>query len=310
MLIDIGEFQDCGKMIKRRKVWNILMIVFLVVLYSADCTSAVTDEYEEYVNNSNYIASRGTFPDTIDQEWKNSMRNCYANFPKPLYYYKFDESIKSVAFCDFLIVELNYEYQEEINDSRIDQMYQKIEEYCEDNANISNIPVIFMWAEDRGGLVMVYDPYDFEKAKNSSFFIASRGTVPTFANRDEWRQWTEKVFEARSIMELESYNPSHDGPVLSFGFKRYSGYIEVGLNRDTPEKVNDSSINEIYRIIDEHYKEAGISDIPVVFVWDTSVVIDEAEAPLSSEDEPAQTTPGFTFITLILCLLVLAKVRG
>jgi hypothetical protein len=309
MLIDIGEFQDCGKMIKIRKVWNILMIVFLIILFSADYTSAVTDEYEENINNSNYIASRGTYPDIIDQEWKNSMRNCYANFPKPLYYYKFDKSIKSVAFSDILIVELKSEYQEEINDSRIDQMYQKIEEYCEDNANISNIPVIFMWAEDSGDLVMVYDPYAFEKAKNSSLFVASRGTVPIFANEDEWLQWTEEVLEARSIMGLESYNPSHDGPVLSFGFKRYSGYIEVGVNRDTPEKVNDSSINEIYQMINEHYKEAGISDIPVVFVWDTPVVIDVAEVPLSSKDDSVQTTPGFTFSTLILCLLILAKVR-
>ncbi|TQD24961.1 hypothetical protein [Methanolobus vulcani] len=305
------------------------MILFLVVLLSISYTSAATDAFEEYAEDSHFIASRGNLPDTIDQEWKNTIVDCWSNLPDSFSYYKFDEALYGFASnSEFIIVELKSECKGKINDSRIDQLYQKIEAHCEENSGLSEVPVVFMWAEDEEDLKFEYDPDAFEKAKNSSWFVASMGTVPEFADEGEWLEWSEKIHEARLIFELQSYNPSNGGPLLSFGFKKYSGYIEVGVNKETPDIVNDSSLNEIYQTIDEHFEDAGISDIPVVFVWELPAQTDEAleEEPPSMEkdtsqtvenptenettddnQEASQTTPGFTSIMLILCLLIVTR---
>ncbi|SDF71840.1 hypothetical protein SAMN04488589_1222 [Methanolobus vulcani] len=315
-------------MVVTNKMWKHLMILFLVSLLSIGYASAATEAFEEYAEDPHFITSKGTFTDTIDQEWRNIIHNCCASLPDSYSYYKFDEAIRTFACSEFIIVELKSEYKGEINDSRIDKLYQKIEAHCEENTGLSEVPVVFMWAEDEEYLKFEYDPDAFEKAKDSSGFVASMGHVPVFADEDEWLKWSEKVHKARHVFELESHFASQDGPLLSFGFKKYSGYIEVGVNKETPDKVNDSSLNEIYLIIEEHFEEAGISDIPVVFVWDMPLQTDEAlveEIPPMEEDssqtventadnettengeETSQTTPGFTSIMLILCLLIISR---
>jgi hypothetical protein len=309
----------------KNRTWILLSIIFLLTISYAN---AETEAFEEYAEDPNFITSKGTFMDTIDQEWRNTIHNCCTSLPDSYSYYRYDKAIRTFACSDFIIVELKSEYKGEINDSRIDQLYQKIEAHCEENTGLSEVPVVFMWAEDEEYLNSEYDPDAFEKAKNSSGFVVSMGHVPVFADEDEWLEWSEKVHKARHVFELESHFASQDGPLLSFGFKKYSGYIEVGVNKETPDKVNDSSLNEIYMIIEEHFEEAGISDIPVVFVWDLPAQTDEAlleEIPPTEEDssqtmeesienettenekDSTQTTSGFTSIMLILCLLIITR---
>jgi hypothetical protein len=47
---------------------------------------------------------------------------------------------------------LNPAYKEEINDSKIDEIYQKIDDYCKQQEGISEVPVVFMWAQDEENL--------------------------------------------------------------------------------------------------------------------------------------------------------------
>jgi hypothetical protein len=305
--------------------WFLLSLALLSV--SMGFASAETDTFEEYAEDSHFITSKGTFADTIDQEWRNIIGNCCRSLPDSYSYYRFDKAIRTFACSEFIIVELKSEYKGEINDSRIDQLYQKIEAHCEENSGLSEVPVVFMWAEDEEDLKFEYDPDAFEKAKNSSRFVAAMGEVPIFADENEWLEWSEKVHEYRNVYELEPYFASQGGPLLSLGFKKYSGYIEVGVNKETPDKVNDSSLNKIYQIIQEHFKEAENS-IPVVFVWEFPAQTDEAlleEIPPTEEESPqtmeefienesaedeeetSQTTPGFTSIVLIFCLLILCR---
>jgi hypothetical protein len=305
--------------------WFLLSLALLSV--SMGFASAETDTFEEYAEDSHFITSKGTFADTIDQEWRNIIGNCCRSLPDSYSYYRFDKAIRTFACSEFIIVELKSEYKGEINDSRIDQLYQKIEAHCEEHTGLSEVPVVFMWAEDEEDLKFEYDPDAFEKAKNSSWFVAAMGNVPVFADETEWLEWSEKVHEGR-FLDLESYTPANGGPLLSYGFKKYSGYIEVGVNKGTPDKVNDTSLNEIYQTIDEHFGDEGISNISVVFVWEFPAQTDEAfleEIPPTEEESPqtmeesienesaedgeetSQTTPGFTSIMLILCLLIISR---
>jgi hypothetical protein len=179
-----------------------------------------------------------------------------------------------------------------MNEFRINEMYQKIESYCEEKKGISEIPVVFMWAEDEDYVTLEHDPEAFENAKCDPYFIASRGSVPVFANEGEWTEWSIIVFEARNIDRLNDY--LSNSSLESYGFNSYACYIQVDVNRTTSEKVNDSFINEIYQIIAEHYEKQGISDVPVVFMWYEPDIGD---------------TPGFTSAMLILCLLLLGGIQ-
>jgi hypothetical protein len=304
-------------------MWKSLLILFLVAFLSVNYASAATDTFEEYAEDSHFIASRGNLPDTVDQEWKNAMRDCRLNITKEVgpSYSEFDSSINSFGGAnDILNVYIGSAYEGQINDSRIDEMYQNIESYCEENCGINDVPVVFLWAEDEEDLPLPdYGPGMFEKAVNSSGFVAAKGTMPVITDATEKRDWLDLLTHcARGNKEITNYFRSSGGPLLSFGIY-IDGYLKVGLNLETPEKVNDSVIDKIYQTIDEAAKEEGVSDVPVVFVWTGPVQEDilAVESPFEEGDlenestqdkeDSTRTTSGFTSIMLILCLLIISR---
>lgn len=313
---------------------RIMTFLIFLSIYSVNYSVAATDSFVEYTDNSQFIGYRGNLPSTIDQEWKNSITNCWLDITKNIgpSYSEFDSSIVTVASDNtVLIMDIDYDYREEINDSRIDEMYWKIEEYCEQQQGVTNIPVVFMWDEDEEDLSLPdYGPEIFEKAANSSRFIAARGTMPVITDESEKRQWTDLLTQcARSNDKIDNYFVSSGEPVVSFGTS-IDGYLEVGINSASSGNINDSVIDEIYQTIDEAAQEEGVSEVPVVFIWSGRPQTDEAvydpaiegsgfdnneslEIPDNKtdekEDESSQTTPGFTSIMLVLCLLILVKYR-
>jgi hypothetical protein len=211
-------------------------------------------------------------------------------------------------------------YEGQINDSRIDEMYQNIESYCEENCGINEVPVVFMWDEDEEDMPLPdYSPEMFEKAANGSGFVAAKGTMPVITDATEKRNWLDLLTHcARGNKEITNYFRSSGGPLLSFGIY-IDGYLKVGLNSETPEKVNDSVIDEIYRTIDEAAQEEGVNNVPVVFLWSEPGHEDDAiyspsgekleNESTQDEDKSTQTTPGFTSIMFVLCILILAIFR-
>jgi hypothetical protein len=270
-------------------------VEFPVYLYDIDDSSAGdgNNSYFKYLKGDlNFIASRGTLPEIMDTEWNNSIQNCWLNV-KGISYLRFDQSIRNIEFRDGVsVVKISPAYNGQMNESRINEMYQKIESYCEEKKGISDIPVVFMWAEDEDYVTLEHDSDAFENAKYDPYFIASRGSVPIFANEGEWTEWSIIVFEARNIDELNDY--LSNSSLESYGFNSYTCYIQVDVNRTTSEKINDSFINDTYQIIAEHYEKEGISDVPVVFMWYEPVIGD---------------TPGFTSLMLLLSLLLLAGIQ-
>ena len=163
-----------------------------------------------------------------------------------------------------------------------------------------------------------YGPEMFEKAKNESNFIAVRGTMPLITEDSKKIDWTDQLIECtRNNKEILVY--FNDGPVESFG-TYIDGYMKVGMESATPEKVNDTIIDEIYEVISEQCEKEGINDVPVVFVWDhEEAIVEEESSPTTvdsfenkstqDENDSSQSTPGFTSTILTLCLLVLVKYR-
>ena len=202
-----------------------------------------------------------------------------------------------------------------------------------------------------------YGPEMFEIAKNETGFIVVKGEMPVRNQEEEKRKWLNSL--ENCSLSLVNYNidkntgfrkyfADQGGPVESFG-GHMNGYLKVGFESTTPEKVNDSTIDDIYELIKEHCEESGINNVPVVFMWEHETVDLEKEYPPSDEnmitimdengnyitvnesdvyldengnyvlkenenvedasESNAQTTPGFTSIMLVLCILILVKIR-
>lgn len=341
-----------GIMFVINKVWKRLLVLFVMLFLSISYSSAATDVFEEYAEDSHFIASRGSLPETVDQEWKNTIRDCWLNITKEVgpSYSEFDSSINNVGVGnDILDVYIGSAYNGQINDSRIDEMYQNIESYCEENCGINDIPVVFLWDEDEEDMPLPdYGPEIFDKAANSSGFITAKGTMPVITDAGEKRDWTDLLVHcSRANDKIDNYFVSSGGPVSSFG-TYIDGYLKVGLDSATPERVNDSVIDEIYQTIDEAAKEEGVNEVPAVFMWEheeeldieiadstsdsglitikdengnyidvdkDDVYIDENGRYVlkdnsttdNSSESNTQTTPGFTSIVLIFCLLILCR---
>ncbi|AKB52677.1 hypothetical protein MSBRW_3424 [Methanosarcina barkeri str. Wiesmoor] len=326
-------------MLKRRNICKWLMFIICVSLFLCGSASANDNEFndsksnkisepsiKEFENDPSFIAYRGTLPETIDQKWENSIVNCWFNLTQigPSYS-EFDNSIKNVASNnEMLIIELGSAYKEEVNDSRIDEIYQKIEDYCEQQEGIDEIPVVFMWAHDEENLPLPdYGPQIFDEVKTESGFITTRGTMPVITDANKKVEWEETAGNCIHSFrdDLQPYMKSSDGSLTGYGYN-YRGYIFVAFDPKSLENVNDSIIDEIYLIIDNHCKQEGVSEVPVVFEWRGEAIVNLAPAVELDVNESGDTnfsdnketiagnektnqTPGFTSITAILLLLSL-----
>ena len=176
-------------MLKRRNIGKWLILIFFICFLSSGSANADNNELndsgynkisdfsiKEFANDSSFIAYRGTLPEAIDQEWENSIVDCWLNLTRigPSYS-EFDSSITSVASNNkIIIIELGSAYKEEVDDSKIDEIYQKIDDYCKQQEGISEVPVVFMWAQDEENLPLPdYGPQIFEEVKNESGFITT-----------------------------------------------------------------------------------------------------------------------------------------
>jgi hypothetical protein len=293
-------------MLKRRDICKWLMLIISVSLLLCGSASAENSELNNsqfneisepsikgFANDPSFIAYRGILPETIDQEWENSIGNCWLNLTRmgPSYS-EFDSSIKSVASNnEMLIIELSSAHKEKVDDSKIDEIYQKIEDYCEQQEGISEIPVVFMRAQDEDDLPLPdYGPESFEKDKNETGFITTRGTMPVITDADKKVEWTDLLVKCSQPLSrpnnttgIRAYFTEFGGPVNSFG-TNINGYLIVGFEPSTSEKINESVIDEIYQVIDEHFEQEGINDVPVVFAF-AQITDDLAPAERPDTDE-------------------------
>lgn len=326
-------------MLKRRNVDKWLTLIICVSLFLFGSASANDSELnnsesneisepsiKEFANDPSFIAYRGTLPETVDQEWENSIADCWLNLTRmgPSYS-EFDSSIKSVASNNkMLIIELGSVYKEEVDDSRIDEIYQKIDDYCEQQEGISEIPVVFMWAQDEENFSLPdYGPQIFEEVQNETGFVTTRGTMPVITDADKKVEWEETAGKCIHSFrdDLRPYMKSSGGSLTGYGYN-YRGYIFVAFDPKSLENVNDSIIDEIYLIIENHCEQEGVSEVPVVFEWREEVIDDLAPVVKLDVNETGDTnfsgneekiagnkktnqTPGFTSIMVILGLLSL-----
>jgi len=168
-----------------------------------------------------------------------------------------------------------------------------------------------------------YGPKAFEEAKKLfPGFITTRGNMPVIKDANEKKEWINLLTEysqSRSLPTgIKPYLTVSGGPVNGFGAD-INGYIFVSFDPSAPEKVNESIIDKIYKVIDKHFEQKGVSDVPVVFAFvpitNDSAPADRLDANLSdnkekiANNEKTNKMPGFTSIISILGILIFLIIR-
>ena len=275
-------------MIKKSKFGLILILALFVSFLVLGFASAFTTGLED---SPLFITTKGTVPETIDQESPNEITDCWMYLNNRESYSEFDISIISFDLKDnYILVELDPDYQEEINEIRINEMYQKINDACDPFYGYSEIPVVFMW----------YNPINgFENAEKMSGFIEARGTIPDITRIEEKKEWYAQLYASAPASKVRNYTNEKGIALTSFGH-HMDGYLNVGFVRE----VDEATIDEMYEIIETHYEQAGISDVPVVFFVEGEIIED-----IENNEDTNNQTPGFTSILLILSLLLAVKVK-
>ena len=336
--------------------WLLLMIFVLILSCgsaSADDEQLDDSEYDdenlpltayepeaiaEIKKDPQFITSRGSFSEIVDDyevmDFSNPVYICWSNVTETdRFFSEFEDYVIgfSYAGAGFIIVELESDSSEKVNDATIDEIYQIIDDYCEQEG-ISEVPVVFMWSYIDEDLPLPdYGPELFEEVKNDPKFIAARGTMPEIGEGEEEKQeWINSLtncFRSKYSnlpSQMDPYMLANDGPVLACGCRGMGGYLFVEFDENTQENVSES-IDEIYQIIEDNCELKGISEVPVVFMWGEEVIEEEeVEAPAldevdnadlsdekeeAADDETTNQTPGFTSIMVILGLLLLVKIK-
>jgi effector-binding domain-containing protein len=327
-------------MVRENKIYKTLIFISIVIFFLSVSTAADNNShFEEFKDDPNFIACRGKIPETINRDWENSINKCWINITKNTYHSDFHPSVNGLGCTDsYLSVELDSKFEDEIKESTIDEIYRKISHYCEQEG-VNEVPVVFTWSYDDSLPLPDYGPGTLEEARKDSQFVASRGTMPVITTEGEKRIWLDQLGRSiRDNRDVDQYFKEHGGPVIGFGLS-INGYVFIYFDSNAQEKVNESLINEIYQVIENHSKQKGIDDIPVVFMWGEEEVetlaaevpspveefcvidddgnvttytadeayLDEEGNLVIRENETTNQIPGFTLPMLVLSFLLLSK---
>lgn len=111
-----------------------------------------------------------------------------------------------------------------------------------------------------------YGPSTFEKLKNDSDVIETRGVIPEITDDKEKVKWLDTIEASMrsSKNELEPYMKENGGQLIGFGIN-YKGYLFVEFDEKQKDTINESAIEKLYSIIEDDAKKMELADVPVVF---------------------------------------------
>ena len=140
------------------------------------------------------------------------------------------------------------------------------------------------------------DYHQLEQLQSNPNLITIKGTIPIFYTEEEKTTYSDIMYKCKrkSVPEIEQYMLSNGGPVVAFGYNE-NGYFRV-VHDETPNRSFDNTtINEIYQILNTKCQLENINEVAVVFFW--------GETPTNDIDETSTPNiPGFSLIIGIIAL--------
>ena len=140
------------------------------------------------------------------------------------------------------------------------------------------------------------DYHQLEQLQSNPDIIIIKGTIPIFYTEEEKTTYSNIMYKCgrESVPEIEQYMLSNGGPLVGFGYNE-NGYFRV-VHDETPNRSFDNTtINEIYQILNAKCQLENINEVAVVFFW--------GKTPINAEGEPSTPNiPGFSLILGIIGL--------
>lgn len=163
-----------------------------------------------------------------------------------------------------------------------------------------------------------------EELKQDPYFIATYGRIPVFESMEERKQWLDTIHEiydeVNTDREMSKYL-SPNGPIVGYGFSVF-GYLKVRVK----EEVDDTFMNDVYKIFDSHAEGKGVNEVPLVFFRGNSPI--PVDAPVKknasevessknqqnkTESQPSEEKSnrisGFSFVYGLCGLYLVCRIR-
>ncbi|HIH74395.1 MAG TPA: hypothetical protein HA306_03860 [Methanosarcina sp.] len=90
--------------------------------------------------------------------------------------------------------------------------------------------------------------------------------MPEISQEEKKWEWLHVIETCilSSENEISPYMRANDGSLIGFGYS-VDGYIFVEFDEELRDKIDESTMDELYTIINSNGKYAELSDVPVVF---------------------------------------------
>ncbi|MDQ1276293.1 MAG: hypothetical protein QG610_1869 [Euryarchaeota archaeon] len=129
-----------------------------------------------------------------------------------------------------------------------------------------------------------FSPELINKLEHDSYFyfIAGYGNVPSFTTEEERYQWRDNL--TKILYEFFKDNNQKPeplryadpiGPVRTFT-PTLDGVLVISINNSTT--VDKQFMDEFYQIIDSKANEMGVKEIPVAFMRENNLTLDDIES--------------------------------
>lgn len=174
---------------------------------------------------------------------------------------------------------------------------------------------------------LTFGPGTLDKLKNDPYCVAAYGSIPAFTTSEERYQWIntlsnilDNLYNASFMQDQENlkyFDPF--GPIKTSGVT-FDGVIEISVNNSS--KVDKPLLDEFYQLIDTKASSIGVKEVPVVFMREDDLPLDDLEPPSSMENDEnsvndsisntsdsngnksskVNSTPGFELLGSLVCL--------
>lgn len=136
---------------------------------------------------------------------------------------------------------------------------------------------------------LTFGPETLDKLKNDPYCVAAYGSIPAFTTSEERYQWIntlsnilDNLYNASFMQDQENlkyFDPF--GPIKTSGVT-FDGVIEISVNNSS--KVDKPLLDEFYQLIDTKASSIGVKEVPVVFMREEDLPLDDLEPPSSTEN--------------------------
>lgn len=181
--------------------------------------------------------------------------------------------------------------------------------------------------QENMNMELTFGPETLDKLKNDPHCVAAYGSIPAFTTSEERYQWIDtlgnildNLYNASFMQDQENlkyFDPF--GPIKTSGVS-FDGVIEISINNSS--KVDMPLLDEFYQLIDTKASSIGVKEVPVVFMREDNLPLDDLEPLSSTENDEnsvndsisnindsnenksskVNSTPGFELLGSLVCL--------